>query len=338
MNARHPGLKLTVFIAVTSLITAALVMVVGDIRLGPSRTYSALFASASGLKSGDDVKVSGVPVGKVSDVQLAATDSVSEVSFSMSEDIALSLTSTAAIKYKNLIGDRYLELTVLPDGRSPRGEHDPIPVAQTTAALDIDTLVNGFRPLLEGLDPDQTNRLSASIIEVLNGRQESIGTLVEQLGSLGNALADRDEVIGNTVDNLNTVLTTVDGRRDQFGTLVTELQQLTTGLSADRDTLTRALEQLDNASAETQSVLEQARPPLQADIEQLSRTAANLNSRTDTLNLTLGKLPEMYRLVGRNTGYGSFLNFFVCGLAIRYPGLNGPETTPMFTAPAERCK
>jgi len=338
MNARNPGTKLVIFLVVTGLVTAALVFVVGNIRLGPSTTYTAYFTSASGAKVGDDVKVAGVPVGKVSEVALGDSDSYTHISFTVSDDISVFAGSTVSVKYKNLIGDRYLELAVQPDGTEVRRPDEAIPVSHTAPALDIDVLVNGFRPLLQGLDPEETNRLSASIIEVLNGRQQSIGNLVEQLGTLGTSVADRDEIIGETIDNLNHVLGTVNSRRDQFGQLVSNLQSLTSGLNQDRESLTQALVRIDAASTRVADALERNRTSIQADISELGSTAANLNAQTDTLNMTLGKLPDMYRLVGRNTGYGSFLNFFVCGLAIRYPAAASAETTPMFTSPAERCR
>ncbi|MFZ2175675.1 MAG: mammalian cell entry protein, partial [Rhodococcus sp. (in: high G+C Gram-positive bacteria)] len=84
-------------------------------------------------------------------------------------------------------------------------------------------------------------------------------------------------------------------------------------------------------------VLTENRPAIAQDVSALGDLAGQLNGKTDTLNLILTKLPENYRLTGRAAGYGNFVNFFVCGLAIKYA--QGPGgVTPMFTAPAERCK
>ncbi|MCZ4618694.1 MULTISPECIES: MCE family protein [Rhodococcus] len=337
MIARHAGLKLVVFLVITSVITAMLVVVVGDLRFGAARSYRALFTSASGMKTGEDVKVAGVPVGDVTKVAFAG-DGLVQVDFTVSTDIDVFNSSTAAIKYKNLIGDRYLELTIDPDASGVRSEGDAIPVGQTRPALDIDTLVNGFKPLLQGLDPDQTNELSASLIEVLNGQEQNIASLIRQIGTLGNSLADRDEVIGRTIDNLSAALDTVHRRGDQFSELVVNLQQLVSGLNADRDTITTAIDHIGAGAAETAQLLADNRPAIATDITQLQQLASNLNDKADTLNLLLAKLPSTYQLLNRASGYGNFVNFFVCGLAIRYPGIGGPATTPMFTAPAERCR
>ncbi|MFJ2667481.1 MCE family protein [Nocardia fluminea] len=339
MIVRHAGIKLAVFLVITSVISAMLVVVVGDLRFIPSNTYRAQFTSASGMKSGDDVKVAGVPVGKVKALSFAA-DHFVEVVFTVDRDVRVLNSSTAAIRYKNLIGDRFLELDVVRDNSGQRSERDLIPATQTTPALDIDSLVNGFKPLLQGLDPDQTNKLSASLVAVLNGQEHNIAALVEQVGELGNTLADRDQLIGHTVDELSAALAVIRQRGQQFDGLVVDLQKLVTGLNSDRQTLLTGLERIDAGTAEVAEVLSDNRSAVAADVDQLRQLAANLNTDSATLSLLLAKLPGTYNLLGRVTGYGNFVNFFVCGLAIRYPTIGGTgyQETPMFTAPAERCK
>ncbi|WP_327097481.1 MCE family protein [Nocardia vinacea] len=339
MTARHAGLKLMIFLVITTVISAMLVVVVGELRFVPTHTYRALFTSASGMKSGDDVKLAGVPVGKVKAVEFAH-DRLVEVTFTVDREVDVLTSSTAAIRYKNLVGDRYLELTVEPDGSGVRSEQDPIPVTQTAPALDIDSLVNGFKPLLQGLDPDQANRLSGSLIAVLNGQEQNIAAFVEQIGSLGNALADRDQVIGSTIDNLGAALAVIDQRGKQFDTLVVDLQQLVSGLNADRDTITAGLTGIDAGTAEIAGLLRDDRPAIAGDVAQLRQLAGNLDAHSDSLSLLLAKLPVTYRLAGRASSYGSFVNFFLCGLTIRYPAVGGSgyQDSPTFTVPAERCK
>ncbi|MBF6278420.1 MULTISPECIES: MCE family protein [Nocardia] len=338
MNARYAEIKLLIFLTVSSLITALLFVVVGDLRFIATRSHFALFTSASGIKVGDDVKLAGVPVGDVKTVRFAE-DELVEVGFTVDRDVRLQQNSTAAIKYKNLIGDRYLEVTPAFDGSGPLAENMPIPAAQTKPALDIDSLVNGFRPLLQGLDPEQANRLSGSLIAVLNGQQHQIATLVRQIGELSATLADRDAVVGAAIDNLGVVLRTVRERGDDFGNLIVDLQQLVTGLAEDRYTLTAALERIDAGSEEVAGLVRDNRPAIAGDIVALRDLASNLNADNETLSLLLTKLPATYAVVNRASSYGSFVNFFVCGLAIRYPTPDGGyDDTSMFTVPAERCR
>ncbi|MGV9840021.1 MCE family protein [Nocardia niigatensis] len=338
MTARHAGLKLAIFLAVTSIVSAMLVVVVGDLRFVSTRSYHALFTSASGMKVGDDVKVAGVPVGKVKSVDFAH-DKLVEIGFSVDRDVEVLRSSTVAIKYKNLIGDRYLEVTAQPDGSGRRSENDPIPVAQTKPALDIDSLVNGFKPLLQGLNPDDANKLSASLISVLNGQEQSIADFIRQVGQLGNTLADRDEVIGETIQNLDVALGAIHNTGDKFDHLVVDLQSLVSGLNSDRATITAGLDQIDAGAGELAQLLVDNRSAIGGDIDGLKQLAGNLNADSSTLSLVLGKLPTTYPLITRVGSYGSFVNWFVCGLAIRYPAIGGSyQDTPMFVAPAERCQ
>lgn len=337
MNVRGPAIKLIIFVCITSVIAFLLATVVGNMRFGPTNSYSAVFENAAGIKKGDDVKVAGVAIGKVKSVELDTATTVL-VHFSVDTKRPVMSGTIAQIRYKNLIGDRYLQLSDGPGAPTPIAPGSVMPIGQTRRSLDVDQLVNGFRPLLQGLDPDATNKLTASLIQVLSGESNNIADLVQQVGTLSTTLANKDEVVGRVVDNLGAVLTTADQRGTDLSNVVLNLQQLLSGLNADQDKITAAVTQLDGATSTVADVLHDARPPLTADIAQLGTLAGNLNSRTDMLNMLLGKLPDAYQKISRVSSYGNFVNFFVCGLAIKYPGLGGGADTPMLTAPAERCK
>jgi phospholipid/cholesterol/gamma-HCH transport system substrate-binding protein len=334
MSLRTTSAKLVAFVVLTSITGLGVATVVGNLRFGDTDTYQAIFSDASGLGDGEDVRIGGVPSGKVSGVELQP-DGTAMVSFTLDSEHGLTAGTLAAIKYKNLIGDRYLDLAAgQPD---PRPLDEPIPLDRTTAALDIDQVVNGFRPLLQGLDPDQTNRLSSSLVQVLNGQESAIGELVTELGTLAHTVADRDHAIGSVITNFNTTLATVDSKRDNLTLLVDQLQKVVGGLNEDSDTITASLVSIDGLTDALAGVISDNRADLSNEVASLGMLSSRLNAQTDTLNLILTKLPENYRLTGRAAGYGNFVNFFVCGLAVKYGSGQG-DVSPMFTAPAERCK
>lgn len=334
MTSRAPGLKLLAFLLITTLAGLGVATIVGNLRFGSTHAYRAIFTNASGLGDGEDVRIGGVPSGKITSVDLAS-DGTALVSFTVDAEHTLTAGTEAHIKYKNLIGDRYLDLS--PGQPDPRPLDGPIPAERTTPALDLDQVVNGFRPLLQGLDPNQTNQLSASLIQVLNGRESAVGDLVASIGSLTNTLADRDSAIGSVITHFNNTLASVHGHNDNLSRLLDQLQTLAGGLDADQQQITTSLDRIDSVTNVLGGVLAENRPPLGGDIRALGDLSTRLNAQTDTLNLVLSKLPVVYQLAGRAGGYGNFINFFVCGLAIRYGGGPG-DVTPMFTAPAERCK
>ncbi|OMQ25287.1 MULTISPECIES: MCE family protein [Rhodococcus] len=334
MSIKATSAKLFAFVILTTITGLGVATVVGNLRFGSTDTYQAIFSNAAGLGNGEDVRIGGVPSGKVSDVELQA-DGTALVSFSVDSEHALTAGTLAAIKYKNLIGDRYLDLAAGEPDPSPL--ISPIPLEHTAPALDLDQVVNGFRPLLQGLDPDETNRLSSSLIQVLNGQESAVGELVGAIGSLTNTLADRDAAIGSVVTNFNTTLAAVDGRRDNLGVLLDQLEKVVTGLNSDSTTITTSLTSIDGLTDALAGVLAENRADVSSEVASLGTLAGRLNEQTDTLDLILTKLPENYRLTGRAAGYGNFVNFFVCGLAVKY-GSGAGDVSPMFTAPAERCK
>jgi phospholipid/cholesterol/gamma-HCH transport system substrate-binding protein len=214
------GIKLGVFTLVSILVTGLLTVIMGNIGLGDSREYQAIFASATNLQEGDDVRVAGVNVGEVSKVEHHER-TMAKVTFTVEEGVELTSSSTAEIRFLNLIGDRYLAIEEgsEPDGAEPLGEGDTIPVANTSPSLDLTVLFNGFKPLFQALDPEQVNELSMNLVQVLQGEGGTVRGLLEHTASLTSTLANRDELIGEVVTNLGETLDTVNQRHEQLSSL-----------------------------------------------------------------------------------------------------------------------
>ena len=99
-------------------------------------------------------------------------------------------------------------------------------------ALDLDALIGGFRPLFRALDPDQVNALSGQLITALQGQGGTINSFLSQTAALTNTLADRDQLIGQVIVNLNTVLGSLGDQSDQFAKAVDALAELVKGLES----------------------------------------------------------------------------------------------------------
>jgi phospholipid/cholesterol/gamma-HCH transport system substrate-binding protein len=227
MKVAGTAVKLVIFLVVTGITAVFLGMVLDQSRTSANPlTYLAVFTDASFLTAGSDVRIAGVPVGTVDAVTLQPNDSVL-VTFHVQDDPPLPADVRAAIGYKNLIGDRYLELMQGTGSSSvPLPPGATIPVTRTSPALDIDTLVGGFQPLFRALAPQQINQLSAELIQVFQGESGSVTTLLASVASLTSTLADHDKVIDDLITNLNSVLGTIDQRDSQLSNLIVQLQQL----------------------------------------------------------------------------------------------------------------
>jgi virulence factor Mce-like protein len=222
-------IKLGIFTLVLLMFTAIIIVVFGQMRFDRTTGYSAIFSSASGLRSGQFVRASGVEVGKVSNVELINGGSQVKIDFDVDRSLPLFDGTTASIRYLNLIGDRYMELKRGDsDKRLPGG--GTIPIEHTEPALDLDALIGGFRPVFRALDPDKVNSIAQSIITIFQGQGGTINDILDQTASLTSALADRDQAIGEVVKNLNTVLDTTVKHQQQFDETLVDFEKLITGL------------------------------------------------------------------------------------------------------------
>jgi phospholipid/cholesterol/gamma-HCH transport system substrate-binding protein len=334
-----PLVKFLALAVVVALCTTVLALTIANASGGARTTYTARFTDASGLLPGDDVRIAGVVVGTVDDVRIADRR-FAEVEFSVAADQPLPASVGASILYLNLIGQRYLALE---QGAGPSGETLPeggtIPVERTRPPLNLTVLFNGFKPLLTALDPEQVNQLSFEIIQVLQGQGGTVKSLLAHTASLTNTLADRDEVIGQVIDNLNAVLDTVNARDEQLSELISSLQALVSGLAEDREPIGEAIVSIGELTEVTAGFLEDARPPLKDDIRHLGDLAENLNAQDEHLERTIKNLPPKLKKVIRAGSYGSWFNFYLCGASGKVglsPYIPSFEI-PVFTSGQPRC-
>jgi len=337
MSTRGDIVKVLAFVLTTGLLAVLVGVLMSDARIQPAYTYQAAFSNISGLQSGVDVRAAGVPVGKVHGMALRGDNTVL-VTFDVPTSIRLTHATQARIRYKNLTGDRYLDLTQGPGDATPLAEGAVIPLAATQPALDLDALFNGFKPLLQGLDPGEVNQLSSSLIEVFQGQSGTVESLLADLGSFTATLADRDQVIGQVISNLNTVLGTVDTHRDEFSTTVDQLQRLISGLAQDRTELGDSLDRVNSLAGRTSGFLRDLRPELVGTTEQTHRLARTLNADLPLLDYNLNQLPVDLARIGRAGAYGSFFNFYLCGIQVRLGlGKDAFTDTPFLLSDAPRC-
>lgn len=321
-RSRGTIIKFGIFAAIMSLLTVFLFFTFGQYRTGSTNGYSAVFTDASRLATGDTVRVAGIRVGTVTDVSLQADRQVL-VKFDADRDIKLTSGTNAAIRYLNLTGDRYLDLIDGPGSTKLMSPGSQIPVDRTQPALDLDLLLSGLKPVIQGLNPQDVNELSSALIQVFQGQEGTLDSLLARTSSFTSTLADDNENIQGVIDNLNVVLGTISKDGDQFSGAVDRLEKLISGLSQDRDPIATAISSLDNGTASIADLLTQARPPLAGTVDQLNRLAPNLESGKGYLDGALQRAPGNYRKLARIGAYGSFVQYYICELSIRVTDLQG---------------
>jgi len=335
--------RLGIFSLVLLLFTVMIVVVFGQMRFDRTYGYSAEFSNVSGLRAGQFVRASGVEVGKVSSVHLVDGGKRARVDFAVDRSIPLYQSTTAQIRYLNLIGDRYVELKrgegegaekVLPPGGF-------IPLSRTSPALDLDALIGGFKPLFRALDPEKVNTIATTLITVFQGQGGTINDILDHTAQLTSQLGERDQAIGEVVKNLNIVLDTTVRHRQQFDQTINNLEVLITGLNDHRQQLAGGTAHISNAAGTVADLLAEDRALLHKTLNNLDAIQQPLIDQREQLNDYLHKVPTALNMIGRAIGsYGDFVNYYACDITLKLNGLQpgGPvRTVRLFQQPTGRC-
>lgn len=361
ISTTSAAIKFAIFTVVTLLATALLALTIGNVTFRSTMGYKALFTDAVNLNTGDEVRYAGVQVGSVTGVKLVhGTQAL--VSFNVDKSVPMTTQTTAAINYRNLIGQRYLALGALtssgsnqtpakkgavPTQLTTAAADQPsiglalrpgstIPLSLTSPALNLNALFNGFRPLLQALNPDDVNQLSYELVQVLQGEGGTVDTLLSQVGSATTTLASNDQLIGDVITKLNAVLGPIDQRDQQLSKLLGNLQTFISGLSKDRVAIGNSLTSINALAGTTADLLTQARPALKTDVAQLGQLVSKLDTTAARQLLTnfVVNTPAKLRNIAPAAAYASIFNEYLCAVSFVLP--DGSKTQK-YTNTAPRC-
>lgn len=317
--------RLVIFMVTTALATGVLIVTIGNLSFGAKKEYAAEFVDVTGVNKGDDIRIAGVKVGSVEDIEIIKADRA-RVTFKVDADTVLDEATHATIRYRNLLGQRYISLTQEGSEGDRLDEGDRIPVDRTKPALDLTVLFNGFEPLFEALSPDDINKLSYEIVQVFQGEGGTLEGLLSSTASITQTLADRDKVIGELLDNLDYVLDHVADRDQQLTNLIDSFRSLVGGLNDDREAILSSLDSISELSVQTAALVTDIKDPFVKDIRELRKVATTLNRNRKEIDRALQVLPIKLTKIGRTAIYGSWFNFYLCHFkaTIKVPGLKKP--------------
>lgn len=318
--------RVGIFLTVCALGLAAMLAVFAQLRFEAEQTYTAEFRTVSGLENGNFVRIAGVEVGKVKNIRIR-DDGLALVEFGADSSVVLTEGSRVVIRYRNLIGERYLALEEGAGGTRILQPGATIPLSQTAPALDLDALLGGFRPLFRALDPEQVNALSGQLIEALQGEGTAITAFLIQTANLTHKLADRDQLIGQVITNLKTVVGSLGDHSSQLATAVDSLSASLTTMADRREDLSDSLVQANDAAASIGDLLAEGREPFRNVVREADRTATAILADRDYFERFLETLPDAYRKINRQGLYGDYFSFYLCDLILK---LNGKGGQPVY--------
>jgi phospholipid/cholesterol/gamma-HCH transport system substrate-binding protein len=319
--------RLSIFAFVAILITVSVIATLLDLKLGqPAASYHAMFTNATGLQTGDTVRIAGIEVGKVSGVKLKGYQA--EVDFSVASTQHLTSTSEAKIAFENLLGQRYLEIDAGKGGGAPMKAGATIPESQTVPGLDLTAVFTGFQPLLAALNPQQINQLTGSIIAVFQGQSGAVAHLVQQTALLTGNLAQSSDVIYKVFDNLTPLLDKVNGSDAQIGQLIDGFDTIVQGLNSSKTQLDSSITGASQLTANVSHLISGSQPYIDQDLSKLVGATGVLQANEVPINNVLRDLTPFLTALNRVSDTGSYLSVYVCDLTLSVSGPVSVKLSP----------
>ena len=264
-------------------------------------------------------------IGKIEDIKLIDGGHRVRVDFDVDHSVPLYQSTTAQVRYLNLIGDRYLELKrgdgegadrVLPS-------HGFIPISHTQPALDLDALIGGFKPLFRALDPEKVNNIATAIITVFQGQGGTINDILDQTAELTSRIAERDEAIGEVVKNLNIVLDTTVKHKD-FDQTVDNFEKLISGLNEHAEPFAAGIANISNGAGTVGDLLADNRTLLHKTLNYLEPIQQAIVDQKDLYDDQIHRTPTGMNIVGNAVGnYGDWSTSTCCDLTLKTNGTAG---------------
>jgi phospholipid/cholesterol/gamma-HCH transport system substrate-binding protein len=308
-------IKVVIFTLLCVLMFVMLYNTMTNVVEGDRQTWKARFTSVSGLRPGDDVRVAGVKVGRVESVEVIDNNQA-QVTFQLQDEQKVYPSTRLALRYQNLLGQRYLSLTAGAERGTPLSADHELGVGMTDPGFDLTALLNGFKPIFDTLQPGEINKFANNIIAVLQGQGPSVASLLKQTAETAKFLADRDQVFTQVLDNLTPVLQNLASKSGEFDATVQQLTQLMSGLSAQRETFASSIDTLGSLVGTTSSLLQEIRPSVKYDVHQLRITAGILAKNRQRVGNAVDALPVVFGGLARAGSYYSALNIYFCNFAV----------------------
>ncbi|MFW0788423.1 MCE family protein [Gordonia sp. CPCC 205333] len=323
----RPLLGFGIFVVISLLATMSIWSTLAKPVNGRTISMRAYFVDATGLRAGDDVRIAGVRVGRVS--QLKVDNGLALVEFDLSSEQAVYPETTASVRYQDLTGRRYLGLSLpgashaVATGKKTLSQNT-IGVERTIPSFDVTSLLNGFAPLFGELDPAAVNTLSANIVDALQGNDVSISTLLAQTTALARTVADDDAVIGSIVTNLNAVVATVDRQLTNTDRLVDEMPRFLDAVNRHRGEIGTSVRSVSKMAGDLSATLAQLRSDVTGSAQNTVAITSFLNRDGAKLSLAIPGIGRMANIWSKSTGNGSYWNIYSCNLDISLYGVLFP--------------
>src|SRR6266498_2739084 len=295
--------------AIGLTVLAALVLAAFHIEdlplIGGGTGYRAAFRDASGLVPGNEVRVAGVKVGKVTDVELArsapggaagpAAGPYVRVGFRIDGDaVTLGPETAATIRIKTVLGQKYLALEPAGSGRLKEGSE--IPLSRTASPFDVMQAVTGLADTLDQIDAKQ------------------LATAFTVLSQVSQSIASRDTELRELLSRARGVTAVLAQRDEEFRRLVTDGNLLLAEVSRRRDAIHHLLVATNALANQLSGLVADNRAQLEPALRQLRGVVGTLQRNRVNLEKTLAAMGPFVNAFANVVGNGRWFDSYVAGL------------------------
>ena len=273
--------------------------------------YSAYFAEAGGIKSGSDVRVSGMSVGRVSEVKLEGTKVL--VGFTVDDDVELGDRTEASIKTETVLGNKMLEITPRGDGRL----EGTIPLERTKSPYDLPTALGDLTTTISALDTTQLSSALTTLADTFKDTPPDLRVALEGVARFSDTLNTRDAQLRSLLADANKVTAVLGKRSDQIASLVVNTNALLSEILSQRDSVDALMNNLTAVSAQISGLVADNRATLKPALDKVNGVLGILDNRKQELQRTLYLLRRYAMSFGEVLGAGPF---FKASLVNLLPG------------------
>jgi phospholipid/cholesterol/gamma-HCH transport system substrate-binding protein len=299
---------LAAFLAVAVGLTGAITLKIQGFSTGDHYTASATFADVTGLFRGDPVKLAGVPVGKVRSIQLV--HGKARVRVAIDKAVRLPADTAIVVRWRNLIGQRDIELDPGPDPeRATRflpTDGDAV-IHRTRSAVDVGAVLSALGPLGQAVNPDQLNEIFTALSQALDGNQANIDALVQHLGNLADLFASRSDTVGQMLTDYSSLAKVVASRDQQIASMVDNVATLSQAFTDNTALFQRALDDLSAAGISADQLLTSNEAQLRQLVDNVAGLTDILDRKLPQLEQAFGGLPAALQALFSIANQGNFL-------------------------------
>jgi phospholipid/cholesterol/gamma-HCH transport system substrate-binding protein len=277
---------------------------------GGGDTYSAAFSEAGDLKKLDEVRVAGVSVGKVTEVDLQAGHV--QVTFRLKPGTWIGDASRAAIKLRTIVGARYLE--VVPDGSHTLPAHGEIPLEHTAAPFSITATLNNLSSNLDQIDIGQLAQSFKTISQTFQDTPQVSRQALVGLSRLSDTITKRDGQIRSLLDHTRSVAGTVADRDEQLTRILSDSDLVLKVLNERRAVITAVLVHTDQLASEITGLVRENRATLAPALARLRSVITVLENNRANIDRTVQELAPFVRNFANTVGNGRWFDTFITNL------------------------